>query len=549
MPRADKRVDPPQGLAHRGAPRRLLPVALAVCLALVAVLQAACAGKAAAPGGTAAAARGNSAPAIANAAPSRAATPYDWLQFDGDPQHSGNNTQESAISGANVAGLTPLFRVSLPSVADGAPVDLSGVGTASGTRDLLFVTTKAGDIVALDAHDGSQVWIEHNPAGTCLVNNRSQPCYTTSSPVVDPNRQFVYSYGLDGRVHKYQVADGTEVTDGGWPQVATLKGFDEKGSSALAFAAAKNGAAFLYVANSGYIGDRGDYQGHVTAVNLSDGSQRVFNATCSDQTVHFGTAPGAPDCSEVQTAIWPRPGMVYDPDTDRVYTTTGNGTFSPDQHAWGDSVLALNPDGTGANGGPLDSYTPANFQQMDERDVDLGSTAPAILAAPPNSAVQHLAVQGGKDAMLRLLNLDDLSGQGGPGNTGGEIGRPLPVPQGGQVLTTPAVWVNPSDNSCWVFVANSSGISALQLTVGLSGTPSLQVKWAKGPGGTSPLVANGVLYYAGSGAIQALNPVDGTKLWSDGGIGPIHWESPVVVNGVLYITDESSRITAYALPQ
>ena len=52
-------------------------------------------------------------------------------------------------------------------------------------------------------------------------------------------------------------------------------------------------------------------------------------------------------------------------------------------------------------------------------------------------------MQGGKDAKLRLLNLDDLSGQGGPGHTGGEIGPLVDVPQGGQVLTAPAVWINP----------------------------------------------------------------------------------------------------------
>src|SRR5262249_15131151 len=70
-----------------------------------------------------------------------AATVYDWLQFNGNPQHSGNNTQERIISAASVNGLWSAFRATLPSVADGAPVYLSGVSVASGKRDLLFVTT------------------------------------------------------------------------------------------------------------------------------------------------------------------------------------------------------------------------------------------------------------------------------------------------------------------------------------------------------------------------------------------------------------------------
>lgn len=472
---------------------------------------------------------------------------YDWTEFDFDSQHSGNNTRESAIGSANVNTLQRLFQVSLPSVADGAPAYLTSVSTSGGVKDLVFVTTRAGHILALDSLTGSQVWMRQYAAGSCRINNGSNVCYTTSSPAIDPNRLYVYSYGLDGYVHKYQVGDGSEIITGGFPELATRKDFDEKGSSALSIATAKNGTSYLYVANGGYPGDAGDYQGHVTAIDLSNGSQRVFNSMCSDQTVHFVHSPNLPDCPDVQSAIWARPGVVYDTATDKIYMATGNGTFNPTNHYWGDTVFALRPDGTGANGNPLDSYTPTNFQQLQNADADLGSTAPAILPVPANSAVQNLAVQGGKDAKLRLLNLDNLSGQGGPGHTGGEVGTVINVPQGGGVLTQPAVWVNPNDGSTWVFVANGSGISGLKLTLGPGNIPNLQLMWLKGNGGTSPILANGVLFYAGSGNVWALNPTDGSPLWHDSQIGSIHWESPIVANGVLYIADENARLTAYTL--
>jgi hypothetical protein len=170
---------------------------------------------------------------------------YDWLQFDGDAQHSGNNTQEALLSASNVVTLSLAFQVTLPAVADGAPAYLSGVSTRNGTQDLLFVTTKAGDLLALDAHSGSQLWLQHNPAGSCRINNGSAVCYTTSSPAIDPNRQDVYSYGLDGKVHQYAVGTGSEVTTGGWSQITTLKAFDEKGSPALSIATAQNGTTYL----------------------------------------------------------------------------------------------------------------------------------------------------------------------------------------------------------------------------------------------------------------------------------------------------------------
>ena len=480
---------------------------------------------------------------------------YNWLQFNGSAQHSGANHQERLITTANVAGLHRLFQATLPSIADGAPAVLAGVVTSSGTRDLVFLTTKDGHILALDAHTGATVWSNQVGPGSCHINNGSTVCYTTSSPAVDPNLLYVYSYGLDGYVHRYAVGSGAEVTGGGWPELTTTKAFDEKGSSALTIATTISGVSYLYVANGGYPGDNGDYQGHVTAINLADGSQHVFNTLCSDQTVHFVETPGAPDCAQQQSAVWARSGVVFDAETGKIYLATGNGDYAPAQHDWGDSVLALNPDGTGVNGNPLDTYTPTNYQHLQDADLDLGSTAPAILPTPANCNVRHLGVQGGKDSVLRLLNLDNLSGQGGPGHTGGEVST-LNVPQGGEVLTAPAVWVHArigqtlvaTNPTTWVFVTTDLGISGLKLVCGTNGTPMLQSVWKRSTWGTSPVVINGILFYATPTTLRALNPTTGATLWKDsGGIGGIHWESPVIANGIVYITDESGHLTAYSL--
>ncbi len=157
---------------------------------------------------------------------------YDWLQFGGDPQHSGNNTAETALTPANVSGLVQKYQVTLLATADGAPVFLEGVTTPSGIKDLLFVTTKDGRIIALDAQNGAQVWSHQYGAGTCQINGTGGACYTTSSPAIDPSGDYVYSYGLDGNVHKYQVGDGTEIIGGGWPELTTLKGFAIRATTA-----------------------------------------------------------------------------------------------------------------------------------------------------------------------------------------------------------------------------------------------------------------------------------------------------------------------------
>lgn len=477
--------------------------------------------------------------------------PYDWLQFNGDASHSGNNPYETNLSKSSVGSLQMLFQVTLSGVADGSPVYLSNVNTVTGLHDLIFITTRNGSIAALDAHTGALIWSKQYGPGTCLINKnqiRNEPCYTTSSPAIDPNRLYVYSYGLDGYVHKYSVGDGAEFLTGGWPELTTLKGYDEKESSALSIATPVSGISYLYVAHAGYPGDQGNYQGHITVINLSDGTQKVFNTLCSSQTVHFvdGRTTTGPDCfPDTTAAIWSRPGVIYDPYHDRILMSTGNGTFQPANFLWGDTVFSLSPDGSGSGGSPLDSYTPTNYQSLQDTDLDLGSTAPAIL--PPSSGkYPHLAVQGGKDGLLRLINLDRLSGQAGVGHTGGEVFS-MPAPMGGLILPQPAVWVNPTDHTTWVFVSDEAGSAGLQLTNSPTGDPSLVEKWTSA-WGSSSLVVNGVVFIARSNLIAALNATDGSLLWSDTRIGSIHWESPMVANGKLYITDQSGNLTAYSLP-
>jgi hypothetical protein len=464
-----------------------------------------------------------------------AAQQADWPQFDFDAQHGGATDQETTIHPGNVSTLHALYpAVTLPSIADGAPAFLPGVATAGGVKDLIFLTTKDGHLLALDAADGTTVWSRQPATG---------PRYTTSSPAIDPSRLYVYGYGLDGKAHKYAVGNGAEVTTGGWPATTTLKPDVEKGSSALSIATAGNASAYLYVANGGYPGDAGDYQGHVTAIDLATGVQKVFNADCSDQTVHF-VENASPDCSAVQTAIWARAGVVYDAGLDRIFMATGNGDYDGNTggHDWGDTVFALHPDATGTGGRPVDTYTPTEFQHLQDVDADLGSTAPAILPAPAGSGVAHLGLQSGKDAELRLLDLGDLSGMGGPGHLGGELQK-IAVPQGGQVLTAPAVWVDPVAGDTWAFVANGSGISGLELALA-GGAPSLAVRWTNATGGSSPVIANGMVFYASSAGIKALDPTTGHELWS-GSLGGIHWESPIVSGGKLFVTDENAKLWVY----
>jgi len=454
-----------------------------------------------------------------------------WTQFGGN---AGGRKPRSIITQQNVNELEVAWQVALPEPSDGSPVYVSGIETRRGTLNLLIVSTMAGRLVAINAENGARVWQTTPPEG---------PRWTTSSPAIDPTHSYVFGYSLDGYVHRYELATGKEAIGNGFPALITLKGDVEKGSSNISIATARDKRTFLYMTIAAYPdpGDDGDYQGHLVTVDIKSGEQHVFNALCADADMHFALG----DCYAQQAGIWARAGAVYDPVTDRVFVTTGNGPYTAldGGHDWGSSVVALRPDGTTDRGTPLDSYTPENFQELTDEDLDLSSTTIEILPTF-NKNWPRLGVQSGKDGRLRLLNLENLSGKGGPAHLGGEL-QIVDLPQGHMVMTQPQAWLDAGKT--WVFVANNHGVAAFELIANEDGDPQLVLRWKSDFGGTTPIIVNRVLYLAAPHRFVALRPTTGAVLWEDNTIGDIHWQSPIIVNDTVYLTENAGYVTAYSL--
>src|SRR4029079_7462946 len=101
-----------------------------------------------------------------------------------------------------------------------------------------------------------------------------------------------------------------------------------------------------------------------------------------------------------------------------------NNAFVPGS-SWPDTYQATRPDGStrvaAGKGLPVDSYTPANWADNEAHDQDMASGGMQLLPVGVNSKYPHLGVILGKDHRMKLVNTADLSGRGGPGNTGGEL--------------------------------------------------------------------------------------------------------------------------------
>ncbi len=462
---------------------------------------------------------------------------YSWLQAGGDASHSNAQTAETQVHRNNVGRLVRMFQVPLGGASDGTLVAAEGLGP-SADIDLVFVTTTAGTTAAYDATTGVLRWSKSYPAGSCTHGGNA--CYTASTPVVAPTLDYVYAYGLDGKIHKLDILTGAE-QGGAWPVTVSSKPDDEKSAGALTIVPS-GGQQYLYSVHGGYPGDAGDYQGHVSAIRLSNGSIKVFNAACS------GTKTVIPKggCGTWQNAVWAKFGVTYSPSLDAVFFATGNGAWNGTSN-WSESILRINADGSSPAAGPADSYTPSNVSGLDGGDTDLGSTGPVILPTPPGAQYLDIALQGGKDAKLRIVNLANLSGTGTTGQLDGQLGPLVNVPQGGGVFGQPAAFTSLGDGNTYVYVGTGSGLSALRVTSPASGIPSLATIWqtSGSQAGFSPLIANN-LVFSQRGGIRAHDPMSGSVLWSSSRIGGLHWQSPMMFNGVLYTVDNDGNLSAFA---
>ena len=460
---------------------------------------------------------GGSAPAdistpttAADAIPSPARTSgqrlLDWPEFGLDPQRSDVSEATSGITSANVSHLRRRT-VAVGGTVDSSPIYLHGALVDGATHNVVLVTTTYGKTVAIDADSAQILWTFTPPgyegwAGSAQI--------TTSSPLADPSRQFVYATSPNGLLHKLSIANGSEARGGAWPVSVTRDATHEK----LAAAINIDGADII-AATGGYLGDGPPYQGHVVVIDRATGRLRaIFNTLCANRRALL--APSS--CSASDSAILSRSGPVVEPGGKRLLIDTGNGPWNGVTN-FGDSVLEL----TFPDLGLRQSYTPTNQAQLSRSDSDLGSSAPVLLGS------DRIALAG-KDGIVRLLALSRLDGQapaGGRGQRhplGGELQR-LSIPGGGQLFTAPAVWLRGGRTT--MFVAGEHGTGAYVLRGG-----RLYQAWANGTPGSSPVMAGGLLYVydPSGGGIWVYRPGSPRPIAKLPG-APGHWNSPIVVDG------------------
>jgi len=439
---------------------------------------------------------------VAQAASTSGSELTDWPEFGLDPQRSDATNLPTGITAANLGHLKEQ-QISLPGTVDSSPIYLHGVSVGGAIHDVIVITTTYGRTIAIDAASGRLLWTFTPPGYGSWAGSEQ---ITNTSPIADPDRLFIYAASPNGLIHKLSLSSGREDSSGAWPVSVTRDPTREKLGSALNI-----DGPDVIATTSGYIGDSPTYQGHVALISRASGRLgRVFNTLCA----HRHTIIVPTSCSQSDSAILSRGGAVVEPGGRRLLIDTGNGSWDG-KADFGDSVLEL----TFPRLALRQAFTPTDQEKLNTEDIDLGSSAPALLG-------QNRVLVAGKDGIMRVLNLRRLDGRPPSAHEtlGGEV-QTLSTPGGGQLFTVPAVWHHGSRTT--VFVADFEGTASYAVHRG-----HLHQLWANSTAGTSPLLAGGLLYVydPSEGGIEVYSPGSPRPIGKLAG-SPGHWNSPIVVNG------------------
>lgn len=408
------------------------------------------------------------------------------LTWHNDNLRTGANTNETILTPANVSSniFKRLFIRSVDGYVYAQPLVAAGVNLPKrGVKNVVYVATEHDSVYAFDADTGHSYWHAKllPKRGKTVSSATDAGCDDlvpeigiTSTPVIDPVTSTIYVVEKSKtntvflqRLHALDLATGTEKFGGPVTLTASVPGtgdgnvngivsydpLKQHQRSALLLA---NGV--VYIASASHC-DITPYHGWILG----------YNATNLAQVSVFNTTPNGGD-----GGVWMSGAGPAADASGNIYVTTGNGRFDANTGGsdYGDSTIRFT-----ANGGGLsvaDYFTPFNQQNLDDIDGDLGAGGILLLPDQPG-AHTHLAVQGGKEGTLYLMDRDNLGHFNS--NNDSQIVESLPGVLSA-LFCTPAyfngnIYCNATGDGLTVFSLTNGLLSSnfYSRTVGLMGFP------------------------------------------------------------------------------
>lgn len=358
--------------------------------------------------------------------------------------------------------------------------------------DRVIVATEGNQVFSLDAATGEIVWQTDLGApmdGGTLPCGNIDPSGITGTPVIDTENGVIYvvAFLSDGR-HYHQLF-ALDMEDGTIEWDRTIDPPDLSSTVEQQRGALTLTQGMVYVPFGGLAGDCGEYKGAVVGVP-ADGTGDLISYIVP---------------TERMGGIWNPTGVPVDAEGN-LWVATGN-TASESTFDYGNAVLRMSSDLKW-----LDYFAPSDWITLNQRDLDINTTAPVLLE---NGRVLIV----GKNTTAYLLDAANL------GEIGGEIAS---ASVGSSAFGTAIAQFSR------VFVPCKDALVALDVV-----EDEMVIGWsAPGRSGSPIIAAKHVWTLTREGVVRALDPVDGTVVFSlQITQAPTQFATLSAANGQLYVAD------------
>ena len=346
----------------------------------------------------------------------------DWLTWGNDPGRTGWAKEETKLSVENVSRLQLIWktqvdteprRVVLATLT--APLVAHDVQTSQGTKTLVYVVGSADTIYAIDDATGEVFWQKTFPNNIEPVRRENWLCPNTqnATPVIDKDAGTIYVTTSDGKLRGLNIANGEERFEG----TDFVKPHARSWSLNLI-----DGHIYTSVARG-----CGGVMANTAVMDVRDPSHPIMR---------FFTSTGRPN------GAWGRGGVVLG--TNGIIAQTADGPWDPANNLFGESVLRFSPGDLALK----DYFTPANWEHLNDKDLDFGSAGPVAFTYQGRDLVAAM----GKEGRLFLLDAGSLGGENHQTPLFEHLyGNAAEMLWNNGVWGAPATWENPAGER-WLYV-------------------------------------------------------------------------------------------------
>ena len=499
--------------------------------------------------------------------PGLAAAQSEWLTWGYDQQRTSWNQSEAVLTKNNVSQLEVKWKAELstrPREEVLSTLTAPLVATVNGPRGpvtRVFVVGSDNAVYAIDSETGEVTWQRRFPNTLTEPTKADYRCPNTqnATPVIDKAAGTIYVSMSDGKLRGLSLLDGEDRL----PPVDFTAPFARNWSLNLI-----EGVIYSPTARG-----CADTPTRFTALNLKDPGRRALD---------FYTSAGVPPSSrnrEDPSGAWGRGGLVLGPKG--VYAQTADGPYDPASGQFGETVVAVSLKTFRL----VDSYTPANWEYLNKKDLDIGSVSPVIFPFEKWTLVASV----GKESVISLLDANNLGGADHhtPLYRSTRWGNDEEMLHDRGVWGSMATWQD-SQGKRWLFMpmqgppskaapkfrhsygnADQGSIMAFEVRLDAdNGKPVLEPVWISRDMHTPdpPVVANGVLYAletgknatetrsagklpGGKAVLYALDAETGRQIYSSEKLmgSFTHFSEPVVAGGKVYVCTWDGNLYAFGL--